>query len=246
MPAAKPIIVVGGSKGGVGKSLVAMVVVDWLAEGKQQPVVVLDGDNSNPDVAKVCKALDPEPRLLDLDVRDGWLNLSELCNDHADAHVVVNMGARSLRPLQAYSGSVLQDIHRHLGRATTMLWVIDDERDSVELLRSYLETVQEAGALPAWLRLHVVCNAGQDEHRSFALYEGTDTARQVAQAGGAALRVSMLAKRVTTLLYTGRLPIAAVASGAGADGVSFSARIEMERWRREAWAELEKAGLTGR
>lgn len=126
-----------------------------------------------------------------------------------------------------------------------MLWVIDDERDSVELQRSYLETVQEAGAMPAWLRLHVVCNASRDEHRSFALYEGTKTAKQVAQAGGGVLRVSMLAQRVTTLLYSGRLPIAAVAGSAGASGVSSSARIEMERWRREIWSALERLELTG-
>ena len=245
MPAGKSIIVVGGSKGGVGKSLVAMAVIDWLAEGKQQRVVVLDGDNSNPDVAKVCQAMEPKPRLLDLDSQDGWLNLSDRCSDHADAHVVVNTGARSLRALQQFSGPVLEGIHRHLGRPTVVLWVINDQRDSVELLRQYLESVQGPQAWPGWLRLHVVCNAGEVEGRSFAFYEKTTTAKAVTQAGGAVLRVSMLAKRVTTLLYTNRLPIAEIAAAAGSAQVSFSARIEMERWRREMRDQLEKLGLTG-
>ena len=48
---AKPIYVVGGSKGGVGKSLVAMALTHLLSE-KGQKVFVIDADTSNPDVFK--------------------------------------------------------------------------------------------------------------------------------------------------------------------------------------------------
>jgi Mrp family chromosome partitioning ATPase len=48
---AKPIYVVGGSKGGVGKSLVAMALTHLLSE-KGEKVFVIDADTSNPDVFK--------------------------------------------------------------------------------------------------------------------------------------------------------------------------------------------------
>jgi Mrp family chromosome partitioning ATPase len=43
---------VGGSKGGVGKSIVAMAVLDSLLE-RGEPVLLVECDTSNPDVAKV-------------------------------------------------------------------------------------------------------------------------------------------------------------------------------------------------
>lgn len=245
MRRAKSIVVIGGSKGGVGKSLMSMATIDWLTAAKGQKVLVIDGDESNPDVAKVCQGLEPPPRLLNLDDRDGWLNLSDRCSAHGDAHVVVNTGGRSLRALQQWSGQVLAGIHKHLGRASIMLWVINDQRDSVELLRQYMDSIQQAGAQPPWMRLHVVCNAGEVETRSFAYYDETHTAAAIARAGGKVLRVSMLAKRVTTLLYTDRMPIAAVADPEKHESVPFSARIEMERWRREVWNELDSLELAG-
>ena len=47
----KPIYVVGGSKGGVGKSLVTMALVHYLKENDDE-VFLIDADTSNPDVLK--------------------------------------------------------------------------------------------------------------------------------------------------------------------------------------------------
>ena len=46
---AKNIVLIGGSKGGVGKSLVTMATVDLLQEAGES-VVLIESDTSNPDV----------------------------------------------------------------------------------------------------------------------------------------------------------------------------------------------------
>ena len=47
----KRIYLVGGSKGGVGKSLVSMAIVDYLQQTGEDELLV-DSDTSNPDVWK--------------------------------------------------------------------------------------------------------------------------------------------------------------------------------------------------
>lgn len=233
--------IIGGSKGGVGKSLVTMAVVDWLTRAKSKRVLLIDGDDSNPDVCKAyTRELDPEPGTISLDLREGWLALADRCAHHPDAHVVVNTGARSLDAMLRYSGPVTTGVTTELQREVTLLWVINAERDSVELLRRYVDAVS---AVDTPIRLHVVCNEGEEEGRSFAFYEGTTTAKLVADAGGKSVVMPTLAKRATTLLYTERKPIRVVAEGDPENSVPFGTRIEMSRWRTLVWACLETLRL---
>ena len=166
MDGTKNLIVVAGSKGGVGKSLTSMATVDWLTCARYESVLLVDSDHSNPDVFRQYDGeIDPTPRSLTLDSREGWLALGDLCSDHRDAHVVVNTGARNLDTMQRYSGEIMAGAAADLGRHVAVLWVIDGQRDSVELLRRYFDTVNSAAMRPP--QLHVVCNEGEEEGRSF-------------------------------------------------------------------------------
>ena len=49
-----PIFLVGGGKGGVGKSLMSMALLDFLHAGSRQPFLV-ETDTSVPDVFKTYK-----------------------------------------------------------------------------------------------------------------------------------------------------------------------------------------------
>ena len=111
----------------------------------------------------------------------------------------------------------------------------------MELLRRYIDEMSTAG--PDQTRLHVICNEGQEEGRSFAFYEGTTAAKLVADAGGRTVVIPTLAKRATTLLYTERKPVRIVADGHPEDPIPFGTRIEMSRWRKLVWACLETLGL---
>ena len=55
----KAIFLVGGGKGGVGKSLMSMALLDFLQAGGQEPFLV-ETDTSVPDVFKTYRRRSPE------------------------------------------------------------------------------------------------------------------------------------------------------------------------------------------
>jgi hypothetical protein len=84
---------VGGDKGGVGKSMVSMALLDYLL-ARSASTMLIESDTSNPDVCKAYK--DSLPcELLDLDKVDGWIQLVNACHAHRDRVVVVNTAARN-------------------------------------------------------------------------------------------------------------------------------------------------------
>ena len=237
-------IIVGGSKGGVGKSIVCMAVVDWLKCAKKESVLLIDSDDSNPDVYKAYELeLKPKPRMVNLDEREGWLVLADWCAEHDGAHIVINTGARNLDSMLRYSDPAMKGVATELQRPVTVLWVIDDMRDSVELLRRYFDAIR---ATQTSTQLHVVQNEGEEERRSFFYDETETTATVLAEAGCKTIVVPTLAKRATTLLYTKRTSIRVVAGDNPDEPMPFGTRVEMNRWRKAVWEGLESLRLTER
>jgi hypothetical protein len=215
----KNIFIIGGSKGGVGKSLVTMALLDHLQE-RGESVLLIESDTSNPDVFKSYKEHLPT-ELVNLDEADGWIALVNFCDGHKDKTVVVNTGARNNRGVSAYGqtlASTLEELRRHL----VTLWVINRQRDSLELLREYME------AIPGGT-LHVVRNGYFGEERKFELYNGSKVREAVEGRGGKSVTFPDLADRVSDDLYSKRLSI-----GAGLKTLPIGNRAELQRWRREA------------
>ena len=77
---------VGGSKGGVGKSLFSFALVDYLLD-RNANVLLVDTDTDNPDVFKAHKKL-ALPNLLcrlnSLDDADGWADLLDTVYEEED------------------------------------------------------------------------------------------------------------------------------------------------------------------
>ena len=65
----RPIYWIGGSKGGVGKSMMTSATLDYLLERKIK-VSLVESDTSNPDVWKAYKDFVPV-ELINLDESDG-------------------------------------------------------------------------------------------------------------------------------------------------------------------------------
>ena len=184
------LILVGGSKGGVGKSLVSVALIDWLLCDKGANVVVVDSDDSNPDVHRVYEAASkgpdyPELRALNLDVEAGWIGLADCCEAHPDAHVVVNTGGRNITGLLAHAGLFLDAIATELPHRVVMLWVTNGQRDSVVLLARYLNGRGDDSPI----MVHVVCNCAETPERDFSLYLNSQTAQRITRTGGRVMAV---------------------------------------------------------
>jgi len=212
------VYVVGGCKGGVGKSLAAMALLDFLLSKGDRPFLI-ETDTSNPDVYKAYKD-SVEASVINLDDLDGWLVLLDRCAELTDRTIVINQGARNNLAIAKYGDRLLEGLHA-LDAELVTLWLINEQRDSIELLKQY------TAALPG-TAVHVVRNEFFAAEEKFDVYNKSKTRSEIEASGGCSLTFPSLANRVTAELYgTNRLTIdAAAATG------PFGNRIEVNRWRR--------------
>ena len=208
---------VGGSKGGVGKSMMAVALIDYLLESGQK-VVLVECDTSNPDVWKTYKDL-LHTELVNLDERDGWIHLVNTCDARREGIIVVNTAARSSSAVRQY-GSLLDSSLGELGRMI-VLWMINRQRDSLELLKEFMDALPHAD-------VHVVRNGYFGEEKKFELYNGSKIRTAVETRGGKSLDLPDLADRVADDLYIQRIPVSVAAKT-----LPIGNRAELTRWRGE-------------
>lgn len=214
----KHIYLVGGSKGGVGKSMVTMALIDYL-QGNGESVVLIETDTSNPDVWKTYGE-STKGELVNLEDADGWIKLINICGDedNKESTIVINTRAANNQGVQKY-GETLNSTLEELGRTLIALWVINRQRDSLELLKDFRE------ALPNAL-VHVVRNGYFGEESKYQLYNGSKIRAAVEENGGKSLTFPDMADLLADDIYTKRLTIAK----ASAD-LPIGNRAELKRWK---------------
>ncbi|WP_175851569.1 protein mobD [Burkholderia cepacia] len=210
-----PIYLVGGSKGGVGKRFVTLALVDYLQRADIN-VVLVETDTSNPDVMKAVHA-EIECASCNLDDVSGWIDFVNFCDTHRDAIVVVNTAARSQAGVQQYGGTLASALDE-LARRLVVLWVINRQRDSLELLLKFGATFPNAIT-------HVVRNGYFGSPDKFTLYRDSQL-RNAVEAQGQSLGFPDLADRVADELRSQRLSV-----GRAAQTMHIGERAELLRWR---------------
>lgn len=212
------IYIVGGSKGGVGKSMVSLSLIDYLVQ-RGKTVLLIETDNSNPDVHKALEST-VESRIINLDDASGWVSLVNVCDELKDHVVVVNTAARNNIGVAKF-GATLNDTLAELGRELTTLWVINRQRDSLELLADYQQTINNT-------TLNVLLNGYFGDEAKFELYNGSELKIAIENdLGGKSRLFPELADRVADDLYSKRLSIEAASKE-----MPIGNRAELGRWRR--------------
>ncbi|MFZ1643467.1 MAG: protein mobD [Candidatus Contendobacter sp.] len=219
------LIAVGGCKGGVGKSMVALALVDYLLR-RDVPVLLIETDTANPDVWRMyAREEGVVAEALDLDRAEGWIDLINLCDAHPERVAVINTAARNNKGVAAH-GATLNRALPELRRRLVTLWVINPQRDSLELLEDYLHTLPDAVT-------HVIRNTFFGSPDLFGLYPTLAVSEEIARRGGQVLTLDRLADRVSNDLYSRRLAIARAVQRGGPDALPLGNRAELERWREE-------------
>ena len=214
----KAIFLVGGGKGGVGKSLMSMALLDFLQAGGAEPFLV-ETDTSVPDVFKTYQE-ETAGELVNLDEREGWIELVNLVESRAASTIVINTGARNQTGVSNF-GRTLSKALGELGRKLVVLWMIDRKRESLELLSDFMAAIPEA-------EVHVVRNLYLGTEKKFELYNGSKMKAGIEGRGSKSVNLPELADRVTDAMNKGRMTIAK-ATGE----LSLGDRMELERWREE-------------
>jgi hypothetical protein len=139
------IFYVGGSKGGVGKSLISAVLVQFLIDryGERKIVHLIETDESNPDVGRMYSGKIPVTPLV-LDERDtGWITLYDILEDSRDTLFVINSAARSNHGIEANGKNFSDAISdKSVPYDLVTFWPINRQVDCVNLLMDYLRVVQ--------------------------------------------------------------------------------------------------------
>lgn len=214
----KNIYWIGGSKGGVGKSMLTLATLDYLM-GRGERLLLIECDTSNPDTAKAyCEELEVVP--ISLDEADGWIQFVNTCHDNPESTVVVNTAARNNTAVTQY-GQTLDTTLEELGRKLVTLWVINRQRDSLELLKEFHDAIPNA-------RIHVVRNAYFGDEKKYELYNTSDLRQTIENNGGKSITLPDLADRVADDIYTRRLSLSAAAKT-----LPLGNRAELARWRAE-------------
>lgn len=155
------IIMIGGGKGGVGKSMVTMAMIDALLTDGEN-IIVVESDDSNPDIYKAVNELVP-CEICNLDDQSGYITLGGIIEQGKKACIVVNTAARATSGIIEHSG-ILSDVAKELGRELIMLWPINRQRDSLELLKTFLDKAQ------GYSRTYTVINTYFGPEEKFARY----------------------------------------------------------------------------
>lgn len=214
----RPIILIGGGKGGVGKSLLSMAVLDFLNCTDCAPFLV-ETDTSVPDVYKTYQD-ETGGELLNLDEREGWIELVNLIESRPDSTFVINTGARNQTGISSF-GKTLGRSLPQLKRKLVVLWLIDRKRESLELLSDFTEALPDA-------EIHVARNLYLGAEKKFELYNGSKMKSAIEKRGGRSVNFPELADRVTDAMNKGRMSI-----GKAVRELSLGDRMELERWREE-------------
>ena len=219
---------VTGGKGGVGKSILSMLLVDFLTQYLKKKIILIESDTSNPDVGKTFVNNDEvEVIFLSLDNADGWIELVNYC-ETKDKDIVINFAARSGEAIKKFAGTLIGSLEE-LNMALITFWTINRQRDSVELLKEYMDVVPG--------ELHVVRNTFYGEPHKFELFNNSKIRSEV-EKRGATIDCPDLADRVADDMYSGRLSIAKAAVE-----MPLGNRAELKRWRSLCWKMFDDIGI---
>ena len=139
--------------------------------------------------------------MLELDENDGWMGLVNVCVDRPDSTVVINGAARDSQGVNKY-GKMFNDALPQIQRKLVTLWVINRQRDSLEMLKRFMVAIPESD-------VHVVRNGYYGPTGKFELYNNSALRKRIEGSGGKSVTFSNLGTRVSDAIFSVPMTIAA-------------------------------------
>ena len=154
------------------------------------------------------------------------MDLANRLAENPNQSAVINTPARSGEGVKLY-GTLLSESLSELERKLVTLWVINSQRDSLQLLREYLDAMH-AGTT------YVLRNLYHGPERKFELYNSSKI-RETVEIAGKTLNFPDLADRISDQLHSERLTIEQVIATA-----PLGNRAEVNRWVKECASVFEQ------
>lgn len=210
-------------KGGVGKSFLAVNLVQFLKD-KSIAHVAIDSDNEN----STLKRFHPDAQFLDLDNRrelDGIFAALENSN-----LVVMDCRAASTDLFIDYFAEIdLPGVLTAIGAALTLVMPVNHEADSVDQVQRLADQFGKQ------CKYVVVRNAAHSD--SFALFESSEVRAQLKnKLGGREIAMSRLQDWLVEMLNAENVTITAAIKH---PAFSLLDRQRLQTWQRKLYAEID-------
>ena len=219
----KNLVYVGGSKGGTGKSMVCMALVDYFRKKfPQDEILLIETDSSNPDVGRLYRKTERVIlRGLFLDEEDSaWMAMVDDIAKTPARHVIVNSMAASNLGIQNHGALLDKNIlNGRLDVKFSVFWSMNRNKDSVVLLKDFLTWMQSATVYP-------VLNLYFGKEEEFLFYRtASDIQRTIFERGGQSIVFPSLNDLIADRLYTDEINLEELPSHLGLGMLT-----GLERW----------------
>jgi hypothetical protein len=219
----KNLVYVGGSKGGTGKSMVCSALVDYFRKTfPDDEVLLVETDSSNPDVGRLygrTKGVFLKGLVLN-EEDSGWMELVDDIDETSAGHIVVNSMAAANLGVKKQGFHLDQSIaNGDLDVKFDVFWVLNRNKDSVTLLRDFLESMRSATVYP-------VLNLYFGKQEEFSFYRSSlDIHEKVTERGGRLLVFPNLNDLITDKIYTDEINLEELPRH-----LKLGMRTGLERW----------------
>jgi hypothetical protein len=225
---------IGGEKGGVGKSVVARVVAQYLID-KELSFLGFDTDRSHGALLRFYADY-ASPVVVDRYESLDLIVESAIANP--DKRILVDLAAQTQVPLVRWMDeSGVLEMAGEGGFSLTYWHVMDSGKDSLDLLKKLLDRF---GA-----RLNYVIVLNQLRGEKFDLLEQSAEKERLRELGATVITLKRLHEPVINKIDAGSTSFWAAKNRSESDstGLGILERQRVKMWLASAYAELDRAGI---
>jgi len=222
---------IGGEKGGVGKSLVARLLAQYFID-RSLPFVGFDTDKSHGALLRFYAGY-ASP--VAVDRFESLDRIVEAAAENPGRRVLVDLAAQTHDAIvRWFDETSLLDLQEELKLSVTYWHVMDSGQDSVDLLRGLLDR------FPSRLSYVVVLNQVRGE--DFAILDRSGERERALQIGARFVTLKRLPEALMTKIDAASSSFWAAANRPAdqAGGLGFLEKQRFRTWLRHAYGELEQ------
>ena len=225
---------IGGEKGGVGKSVVARVVAQYLID-HEIPFLGFDTDRSHGSLLRFYSDY-ASPVVVDrFESLDA---IVEAASEHPEKRILVDLAAQTHEPLARWMDeSGVLEMAAELGITLNYWHVMDSGRDSVDLLKKLFDRFGS--------RLNYVLVLNQLRGENFDILDQSGERERAIELNARILTLRKLHDTVLTKIDAGSTSFWAAKnrSESNVNGLGLLERQRVKIWLRNAYEQLDGAGL---
>jgi hypothetical protein len=225
---------VGGEKGGVGKSLVARLLAQYMIDNTI-PFIGFDSDRSHGALLRFYSGY-ASPVLIDR--YESLDAIVEAASENPERRVLVDLAAQTQERLtQWMDDSQLLEVAPELGLNIRYWHVMDSGRDSVDLLKRLLDR--------HGTRLNYVLVLNQIRGDDFRILDKSGEKERALGMGALVVDLKRLHETSMIKIDASSVSFWAVANKSDGDtsGLGLLERQRVKVWLRNSFAEIAKAGV---